>query len=130
MKVNTCDSDKVLIAEAKQALAQGRFARFNLLGFSLLMLGFSGWFNYKVIVNLESLDPTQVSEGFIKGFVLAIKMSTFGIIGALSFLKFIIGLAPDHKVIELLVRTHDELENLKRLQRRFIEKGRTDNKSK
>lgn len=80
-----------------------------------LFLGLCGYFTLAGIRKLENLDGDKLTLGFVYGLALAVVWTSFGVMGALFLAKALVGFSGDFRTLELLVRYHDHLRELKEL---------------
>ena len=86
-----------------------------MLMYAALSLGLAGFMTFAAIRKIEKLDAEKLSMGFVYGLTLAVVWTSFGLVGALCFAKFLVGFGSDFRTQELLVRYHDRLRELRDL---------------
>ncbi|OGV70340.1 MAG: hypothetical protein A2283_07820 [Lentisphaerae bacterium RIFOXYA12_FULL_48_11] len=114
MKRSDTETEEAIVARARQVLKSHQQAQWLVLALAILMLGFCMWCFLKLMDRLSADNVAPLTQGFVEGFALAFVMSTFGIIGVLCLVRFLHGTLPDTKMFALLVKYHDENEELKK----------------
>ena len=110
------EPDEAVVARARRVVASKRKFRWVMLMYAALFLGLSVYMTFAAIRKIEKLDAEQLSMGFVYGLTLAVVWTSFGVLGALCFGKFLVGFTSDFRTHELLVRYHDRLRDLRDLQ--------------
>ena len=108
-------SDEEVVDKARQVLVAKRKMRWGVLLYAVMFLGISGYFTIVGIRKIENLDTEQLRMGFVYGLALAVVWTSFGVLGAICFGKFLVGFSRDFRPQELLVRYHDRLRDLGQL---------------
>lgn len=115
--MRTChpETDAAVLDRARRVVAAKPRMRLVMLAYALLFLGFAVYCTVASARKINGLEEEQLRAGFLYGVALAVVWTSFGLVGAICFGKFLIGFARDFRSHELLVRYHDLLRDLGQL---------------